>query len=450
MPFAFSKTADLKMRRRFYVTTVVAITFLFLLSINLGSYFFIKSIGKFLEQELDKRLRASAMLVSDRIERALNQPFMTEFSKPLGTILREVKQANDLEGAFVINDSYHVLADARALWDFNPSREYLREDSTSIAMAFNDNVTVSPLHVFEGSYFKSVYAPIYAPVQDNYNDMAVLVLEASADFFYVLRSFKRGLFVEIGASLALLLLLTIFLSWAITLWLKTEDQLRRSERFAAMGQMAATVAHEIRNPLSIIKGTADVLKERYGNQEHPDELFDYIPDEIRRMDRLVNDFLSLAREPQLKFSSGDINEAIAIAARAVLYETESAGIEVEIDNECRLPPVRFDADAIHQVMLNLLFNAMQAMSNSGGAIHIRIFKEKIKSKHFAGIEVADTGSGFEGDPKLLFEPFYTTKTRGTGLGLAVCKRLIEQHGGRIDAFSKVNEGTTIRFFLPYA
>ena len=180
MTFAFSKTAGLKTRRRFYVTIVVAITFLFLLSINLGSYFFIKRMGKFLEQELDKRLRASAMLVSGRIERALNQPFMIEFKKPLGTILSEVKQSNDLEGAFIIDDSYHVLADARALWDFEPSREYLRKDSTSIAMAFNDNVVVSPLHVIEGSYFKSVYAPIYAPIQENYDEMAVLVLEASA------------------------------------------------------------------------------------------------------------------------------------------------------------------------------------------------------------------------------------------------------------------------------
>lgn len=446
MPFAFSKAASLQKRRRFYVAIVVATTLLFLFFFNLGSYFFIKRMGGYLELELDKRLRASAMLITDLIERDLNDLFSADDQTFLRLVLSQAQRDNDLEAAFLIDDSYHVLADARYQWALDVSRGYLQDDSTSIAKALSGNVDVSPLHVIEGSHFKSVYAPI----QDTFGNTAVLVLEASADFFDVLQTFKRGLYVEIFASIVLLLLLTVFLFWAVTLLLKTEDRLHRSEHLAAMGQMAATMAHEIRNPLSIIKGTAEVLKERYGDHEQPDELYDYIPAEIQRLDRLVNDFLSLSREPQLKLVSGDINEAVEIAVRAVSRETDSAGIQVEIRNEGDIPPVLYDTDAIHQVMLNLLLNAIHAMGNAGGLIRIRVFIEKIKSKPAVAIEVTDTGPGFDGDANLVFEPFYTTKTRGTGLGLAVCRRLIEQHGGRIEAISKKNKGTTIRFFLPCA
>ena len=444
MPLAFSKTTNLQSRRRFYLTTVIAATLIFLIFFNFGSYLFIKKMGGYLELELDKRLFSSAMFITDVIERDPINLFSPASQTPLQFILTKALRYNDLESAFLIDDYYHVIADARPQWDLEISRGYLQEDSSSIAIALDGHAAVSPLHVIEGSHFKSVYAP----VQDPFGNTAVLVLEASADFFDVLQTFKHGLLVEIIASVVLLLLLTIFLYWAVTLWLKTEDRLYRSEHLAAMGQMAATVAHEIRNPLSIIKGTADVLKERYAEQSKPDELFDYIPDEIRRLDRLVNDFLLLSREPQLEVSLGNINDTVKRAVSAVSRESESAGIEVNIQAEEDLPQIHYDANAVHQVMLNLLLNSIQAMVKKGDSIRIRIYKEKMKGKPGVGVEVADTGPGLDGDSIHIFEPFFTTKAKGTGLGLAVCKRLIEQHRGYIKANSKKNRGTTIRFFLP--
>jgi len=437
-----SKSGNLQRRRRFYVIVLVAVTLLFLIFFNLGSYLFIKRMGGYLELELDKRLRASATSVTSLIERNLNNLFSADDQTFLGLILSQAQRDNDLEGAFLIDESYNVLADARYRWSMDVSRGYLREDSTSITAAFNGVVTVSPLHVIEGSYFKSAYAPI----NDLFGNTAILVLEADAEFFNVLNAFKGGLVVQVVASLVLLVLLTVFLYWALTLLLKTEEQLHRSQHLASMGQMAATVAHEIRNPLSIIKGTADVLKERYGQQQ--DELFDYIPDEIRRLDRLVNDFLSLSRPPKLNFELGRISDVVASAVQAVSSQTEMAGVKIETVDESSNAQAKYDRDAIHQVMLNLLLNAVQALPDGGGAVNIRIFKDKHRGKTAVGVEVTDTGPGLQDDTNVIFEPFYTTKTRGTGLGLAVCRRLIEQHGGRIEAISKKNKGTTIRFFLP--
>ena len=400
-------------------------------------------MGGFLELELDRRLQASAMLIKTQIEKDLtNLDDETNLALLQSSLLR-VLRSNDLQGAYLIDEYLTVITDARNTWDFE-NRSYLQQDSLFIHSAFAGNTSVSPLYTIEGSHFKNVYTL----VQDLQGQSAVLVLEANADFFDILTTFKKGLFIEISASIALLILVTFFLLWMVTLWLKTEERLYHTEHLAAMGQMAATVAHEIRNPLGIMKGTADILKERYSEKGENDELFDYIPYEIKRLDRLVNDFLYLSKEPKLELRTSDIYDTLKNAILAMEREIDTEKHTIQMKNTTKNLNVLHDPNAIHQVMLNLIHNSVQAMGDNSGIVAIEISLDKYNGKPAVKIRMTDTGPGFKGNPDTLFEPFYTTKTRGTGLGLAVCRRLIEQHRGQIEAVSNRDDGMTITILLP--
>jgi two-component system sensor histidine kinase HydH len=238
-----------------------------------------------------------------------------------------------------------------------------------------------------------------------------------------------------------------FLYKAISLFLHTQEDLRRSERLATMGQMAATVAHEIRNPLGIIKSTAYVLRQRYEQPVQPDELFEFIPAEVNRLNRLINDFLSLTRGRQLALSQSDLVKTVEKALAMVRSDEQANGIALNFKSAMPSLLMRYDEEAITQVLLNLLLNAVQAMERKG-TVEVDLQEENAKAKHLAHLVVQDSGPSLPTDTDKIFEPFFTTKTRGSGLGLAVCKQLIEKHGGCIAAESEKGKGTTMHVWLP--
>lgn len=428
-------------RRKLAVASVVLVTFLFLLVFNLGSYFFVKRMGRHLEEALNDRLMTAASLATQIIEKDLTNLYDPAEHSLIRILLSQIHSGNDFEAVYIIDPDFNVLVDSRIALEM-ASRGYLREDSTEIALALNGTITTSRLHTVAGNHFKNVYAPII----DFDGNTAVLVLEANAAFLDIISWFRRGLYIGSLTSLFLLVFLTAYLLLAMRLFLKTEAQLQQSRRLAAMGQMGATMAHEIRNPLGIIKSTSDVLRERYENPEKPDELFSYINDEIKRLNRLVNDFLSLSREPVLNADDYNLKDIISMAIRS--FETENRGrINIDLKAEQEIT-VSCDRDLIHRVILNLLLNASQAIESNNGEIRIQLLRERIRTKYFACVQVEDNGHGFKDDTQNIFEPFYTTKTKGTGLGLAVSRNIIEKHGGRIEAENRNKGGAVIRFFLP--
>jgi two-component system, NtrC family, sensor histidine kinase HydH len=275
---------------------------------------------------------------------------------------------------------------------------------------------------------------------DLYGNSAVLVLEADADFIQAMDDFYQALYVGIVISVVMLVLLTFFLITATSLFMRTESRLYQAQRLASLGQMAATVAHEIRNPLAIIKSTADVLREK---DVHNQELFGYINDEVSRLNRLVTDFLSFAREPVLNQSPCDL---VSLIGQTVAKHA----LEVPIHWEAPDLPIVLscDSDRIRQVLDNLLLNARQAISGPQGRIKVVLHQERIRGNLYVQVSVIDNGPGLQGHGVDLFEPFFTTKTSGTGLGLAVCKSIIERHGGRIEALEQPDGGSEFRFFLP--
>ncbi len=436
-------------KRKFYIRSLIIFTVLLLFAFNLGSWLFLKQMDSYLENELEKRLTSIARL-ADRIILnnyindllSNNEPEFALFY--VRQDLNKLIDNQELQSAFIIDRNFQVLVEGGVDFLIEPSRTYLEQDSMAIEQAWLGEIATSPIHIVEGNRFKNVYAPLR---DVSLEVAALLVLEANADFFEILGLFKRGLIFGGLVSFGLIVVFSFFISWMVTLLIRTQESLKQSEKLAAMGQMAASMAHEIRNPLGIIKSTADVLKEKYAEVYQSDELFEYISEEVKRLNLLVNNFLSFAREPKLNPKLADLNQVVKKAVSAIEREMSDQQIGINYQDVKKLEQFIFDEDTIQQVLFNLLINSIQAIDQKG-KIEIGLIKTDIKGRPHAKLTISDNGSGIEGDLSRIFEPFYSTKSSGSGLGLPISKQIIEKHGGWIEVESQPGEGTNFWFYLP--
>ncbi|MCX5870227.1 MAG: ATP-binding protein [Deltaproteobacteria bacterium] len=223
-----------------------------------------------------------------------------------------------------------------------------------------------------------------------------------------------------------------------------EEELRRSERMAALGKMAAGVAHELRNPLSSIKGLAILLKSRFQEKSTDQETADILVQEVERLNRSIGELLDYARPQKLMKADVHPEEVVQKAVSLIRMDAESVGVRVEIQMEDDLPLVLADQDKLNQVFLNLFLNSIQAMEH-GGRLDIRVATQS-RNVLFT---VKDTGCGVnKEDLPRVFDPYFTTKPEGTGLGLAMSVKIIEEHGGTMTFESEPDVGTTVVVSLP--
>jgi two-component system, NtrC family, sensor histidine kinase AtoS len=226
---------------------------------------------------------------------------------------------------------------------------------------------------------------------------------------------------------------------------KLEAQVKRAERLAALGELMAGVAHEIRNPLTGIKGFVQYLQESH-TEEDLQEFMPVIVKEVDRVNRIIGELLYFARPCNAMYSVVDLNQLIRQTLVLVRNETTRNKIDFEITFSNELPPVEIDAEQFRQVFLNILINAIQAIESQGS---IRIETGVDKDSGQVKIVFTDTGEGIsEGDREKIFDPFYTTKEAGTGLGLAVVHRIIMAHHGRIKVEDNPIGGTIITLLVP--
>lgn len=230
---------------------------------------------------------------------------------------------------------------------------------------------------------------------------------------------------------------------------KMEEQVRRSEKLASMGELAAAIAHEIRNPLGAICNSVGILDTHLKLTGQDKNLLEMIVGQSERLDRIISDFLTFAHPREPSFSLQDIREVVKNTIFLLEQDRRCTDqIEIKEIYESILPKVYIDTDLIHQVLWNLFINSLQAMPN-GGQIRIMVRKTSLFLRDAVEIVISDTGGGIPAhELDKIFEPFYTTKSEGTGLGLSVVQRIIDDHGGTIDAKSKEGKGTTFYIKLP--
>jgi len=229
---------------------------------------------------------------------------------------------------------------------------------------------------------------------------------------------------------------------------RMEEELVRAARLAAVGKLSAGLAHEIRNPLTSIKGSAELLADDFPGGHPKKELLDVLVREADRLNGVLTRFLSFARPLPLSTREFDVREVVDEVA-ALLGGREGAGESpIEISGgEGDLPEIKGDPEQIRQVLLNLLLNAIQA-SPTGGRIDVSLLYIE-EGPGRVEIVVEDRGAGFEAEAlENLFTPFFTTREEGTGLGLAVSHRILESHGGRIRAENRAEGGARVVVELP--
>lgn len=223
-------------------------------------------------------------------------------------------------------------------------------------------------------------------------------------------------------------------------------QMSRAEHFATLGELATGLAHEIRNPLAGIAGVIEIVGRDLPASSPAKTVVKDVREEIAQINRILTNLLGTARPRASEMRPSDLNTTVEHAVMLVRQQVLSKPIKIEFTPSKDLLEVDHDSDQMHQVLLNLLLNAVQAIEGSG-LVRVAVFARE--SGDESVITVSDTGRGIPAeDLPNIFRPFYTTKGNGTGLGLSLAKRIVEEHHGRIEVANSSGKGTTFSVTLP--
>ena len=224
-------------------------------------------------------------------------------------------------------------------------------------------------------------------------------------------------------------------------------EIARSQRLASVGRLAAGVSHEIRNPLSSIKGFATYFKERYHDVPENQQISNLMIQEVDRLNRVVGQLHEFSRPITVTKKPINVRTFLENSLKLIERQTSEANIKIQTRLDSEIDEILIDPDRINQVFLNLYLNAMESMKNGG---NLNVWLLKNEEKDGIKIRVQDTGTGIsEDDLTHIFDPYFTTKASGTGLGLAIAHNIIEAHDGEIKVDSRLGQGTTVTILLPY-
>jgi two-component system sensor histidine kinase HydH len=226
---------------------------------------------------------------------------------------------------------------------------------------------------------------------------------------------------------------------------RLQKDLAQAEHLAELGQLAASVAHEIKNPIAGLRGAMELMAQQHQLDDPRFVMFHEGLSQIRRLDGLVKDLLSYARPLSLQLEAVPLSLVVESTLPFVQRGAEEAGVSLSCTVPEDLPVVHADPQRLQQVIVNLVQNGIQATPR-GGTVTVSGFT----CGHEVALEIRDTGSGMAPEQlRKIFQPFYTTKHIGTGLGLSIVQRIVGAHGGRVEVSSRPEEGTSFTVYLPY-
>jgi signal transduction histidine kinase len=356
---------------------------------------------------------------------------------PTGDRLRAVMLANELDGAYLLSPALKVTADATG--KSGRRADLLRVDVGRVQGALSGTASIAPGYAFGTLTVMTGYFPV------RHGDGAiasVLVLEAGQRFVASRSRVERARTLGVALSLVSALALAVLAARWSRFERARRDAVARAARGEALSRVAAMAAHEIRNPLGVIQGTIDLMRERSAAalSERDRVALADITGEVERLQKLSQDLLDLASDRPLASSPTRIADLLRDVARAT--EVSFADVTVRCDLTA-LPSIEADAPRLRQVFTNLLTNAAQAQGKGEVVVRARADRRAVV------VEVEDRGPGVGADVgERLFELYFTTKSGGTGLGLAIARRIVERHGGTLVHLPDRRPGTTFAVTLP--
>jgi len=399
---------------------------------GLGSLY--RASREHLDEALGLRLQAAAtaavhLVDSDAVATWAYDPQESTDLIWLTSRLEQIQADNDLAEVTLCDRDGFVLSSAGGRLERRAENVFWNLDRPAVELAREGLPSISHLYRSGDLYQKSAHAP----VRDRHGEVvAVLTVEGNADFFQALRTLRHGAWFTMAAVLIFLaamgaLLLAIHRSLA-----SARTSLARQEHLATMGRMTAGIAHEIRNPLGIIHGSAQHLQRVLRDHGIEDEVAAFIPEEVDRLDRILSGYLAFGREDEGVQDAVELDSIVRRTVMLTADEFQAGDINLELTPPPPDSTVLVDPPRIQQVLLNVLLNARDA-SPPGSTVTAGTERRGDD----VVITISDQGRGLE--PAQLaraFDPFWTTKDKGSGLGLAVSRRIARDHGGDLDLSSR--------------
>ena len=423
----------------------IAVVLLITVFLSLNWYYY-KRTKKNLDDEFSERLRAIASLVSSKVELPVTSLLDTaeeraELPDTTRAILYRLSEEYELSNILIMREDGVTLFTLRPDL-YRPGEPYphWRMDYPAIIRALEGYPTATDLYrASSGAFLKAGYSPVPPAAA---SAKAVVAVEASVDFLHGLNDLRTILFAATAIYVVGIALFTWFVFKATTSLIRARESLMQSETLASMGRMAAGIAHEIRNPLFIIRSSAEKLRSKH--PQDAEEINSFIIEETDRLNVILTDYLLFAKNEPMQRQPFDLVTTLRRSIDLVRDHIEKDGIELVTAFEIDRAPFTGEEKRIQQCFLNVLINAQQSIEN-GGQIKVSITS---KTKHYI-IRFEDTGTGIpEKDLENIFEPFFTTKPTGSGLGLAIVKKEIEEHDGKVEVESKLEVGTRLIMILP--
>jgi two-component system sensor histidine kinase HydH len=327
---------------------------------------------------------------------------------------------------------------------------FLALDPGAVAAARSGVAAAGPLYRAPHSpdtFQKSAHAPVFHYSAEGPYPVGLLTVSGSPDFFVALERLRRAAWLTAAVVLAVMAGLGVVLQRILVALERTREAVRRQENLAAMGRMTAGIAHEIRNPLGIIRGAGQHLERVLADAGLEDEVAAFIPEEVDRLDRILSGYLAFGTEQAAPAEDFELAACLRRGVRLMADELRATGVSVEGPDVGDPWRVRGDPRRLQQVCLNLLLNARDAMPE-GGRVHLALALSRDETQ--VVVTVTDEGPGLGGvDRQRLFEPFWTTREKGSGLGLAISRRIVEDMGGTLELCDRGDRrGAEARLSLP--
>lgn len=424
-------------KRRLALIVVFLATFAAIL--NVTTYALYRRARSHLDNELGERLRGIATVLAHTVETAASDSLLSDDVSALYPALYLIRDENQLSNIVLLTADGTTMLDLVGTSEIGEPNPFIDLDFSAVTLARSGIPSYTELYRTGDVFMKSAYAPMMSAEGDLIGMVAV---EAGAGFFVQLRELSGViLFLSLGSLAVLVVLGLIFYQQTRSLDRAQEAILQR-ENLAAMGRMVANIAHEIRNPLSIIRTSADRIRRKHGVE---DEAVDYITEEVDELNRVLTGYLEFANPSRASDFSAQSGKRILnrslLAAQSDAEVKRVTIVEVVPEDDVW---INGDEKRLCQAVINVVINAVQA-SRDGGRVEVSL--SGIDGR--AVIMVTDNGDGIgAGDLARVTDPFFTTRTDGSGLGLSVVKTIVEDHGGQFDISSREGAGTSVTLTLP--